>query len=80
MALLTADRPATASHSGSAVEASAKLWTVSASTATEPLARATTSCSSAVTPNASNDTRTARMPSVDPSSSRSTASPGLAWA
>ena len=51
-----------ATHNGTAVNASEKLWMVSASSATEPLMITTTTCSSAVTPSNPRLILTARTP------------------
>ena len=47
---------------GTAVNASAKLWIVSPSSATESLSTTTTSWTAAVTSRAANEIRSARMP------------------
>ena len=67
---------ANAIHSGTAVSASEKLWTVSASSATEPEMRTTPSCSTAVTPSATSETWTARIPRLSPASAESSESAG----
>ena len=67
---------ANAIHSGTAVSASEKLWTVSASSATEPEMRTTPSWSTAVTPSATSETWTARIPRLSPASAESSKSAG----
>jgi hypothetical protein len=59
---------------GTAVSASAPLWIVSTSSATEPLARNTKACSAAVTSSPMKDQNSARIPALLASSSLSTAS------
>jgi len=51
-------------HSGTAVRESEKLWTVSASNATEPLIRTTISCRSVVPSRMKRLIFSARMPSA----------------
>jgi len=51
-----------ATHSGMAVRQSAKLWIVSARSATEPLTTTISSCRSAVTARPASDHLMARIP------------------
>jgi len=64
-----------ASHNGTAVSASAKLCTVSASNATDPLAATITACTSAVIPRPMSEIFSARMPTSLVSSTR----PVVSW-
>jgi hypothetical protein len=68
---------ANAIHSGTAVNASEKLWIVSAKSAADPDIATTTACASAVAPSTSKLIFSARMPSalaVNAASIESTAS------
>ena len=55
---------AKAIHSGMAVSASVKLWSVSDSSATEPVNTTTTACKAAVMPRPTSDTFDARTPAA----------------
>lgn len=61
--------------SGTAVSASAALWTVSPSSATDPDSTTITTCTAVVSPRTTREAHSVRMPSREVSMAASTLSP-----